>query len=151
MNYEIIKLDPKDYEKCANIWNMESNPERTKRWYDEIVSGKRIVFVYVENGEFIGEGALVPNNGDSDYTIPGKRVYLSRMIVKQERRNQGVGGIIIDFLCEEARRMGYEEVSLGVDKINAAARHLYEKKGFDTVIFDGEDEYGAFFKLLKRL
>ena len=50
MDYEIIKLDPKDYKKCGAIWDMESNPERTRRWYDEIVSGNRIVFVYTENG-----------------------------------------------------------------------------------------------------
>jgi hypothetical protein len=67
MDYKIIKLEPKDYEKCGGIWNMESHPERTKKWYDEIISGNRIVFIYTENNEFIGEGALVLDNGDRDY------------------------------------------------------------------------------------
>lgn len=149
--YRIIQLEPNEYNKCANIWNMESKPEMTKKWYDEILSGNRVVFIYTENDEFIGEGALVFDNNDRDYTIPGKRVYLSRMIVKPERRNQGIGGIILDFLVDKAKQLGFIGIALGVDKTNICARHLYNKKGFNTVIFDGIDEYGEYVKLLKVL
>ena len=151
MAYEIIQLDPKNYKKCAAIWNMKSNRQRTKRWLKEIKSGNRVVFIYIEDGQFIAEGALVFDNGDRDYTIPGQRVYLSRMIVKPERRDEGIGGLLLDFLVEKAREMGFAEMSLGVDKVNTRARHLYEKKGFCTVIFDGADEHGEFVKLLRTL
>ncbi len=150
-HYKIIKLEPNDYYKCANIWNMAKNPDRTKKWYDELVNGNRITFVYTENDVFIGEGSLVFKNDDLDYTIPDKRIYLSRMIVKNEYRNQGIGGIIIDYLIDYAKRLGYEEMSLGVDTINLNARHLYEKKGFTSVIFEGVDEYGEYVKLLRKL
>ena len=130
---------------------MAKNPERTKKWYDEIVSGNRIVYIYTENEEFIGEGALVFENGDRDYTIPNQRIYLSRMIVKPDCQNRGVGGIILDYLIQTAKEFGYKEISLGVDKVNIKARHLYEKKGFNTVIFDGADEHGEYVKLLKML
>lgn len=150
-DYKIIKLDPDNYGKCNNIWNMARNPEMTKKWYDEIVSGNRIVFIYIENGEFVGEGALVFENGDRDYTIPNQRIYLSRMIVKRDCQNRGIGGIILDYLIGTAKQLGYKEISLGVDKVNIRARHLYEKKGFKTVIFDGADEHGEYVKLLKIL
>lgn len=149
--YKIIKLEPKDYYKCTNIWDMVKNPDRTKKWYDELVNGNRITFVYTENDEFIGEGSLVFKNDDTDYTIPDKRIYLSRMIVKVEYRNCGIGGIIIDYLIDYAKGLGYEEISLGVDTNNLNARHLYEKKGFTTAIFEGEDEYGEYVKLLRKL
>jgi diamine N-acetyltransferase len=149
--YIIIKLDPKDYEKCGGIWNMNGNPEMTKKWYDEIVAGNRVVFVYTENEEFIGEGALVYENGDRDYTIEGQRIYLSRLVVKKEYQNRGIGGILLDYLIETAKRLGYREISVGVDKGNINARRLYEKKGFTTVIFDGRDKYGEYVKLLKML
>ena len=149
--YEFIQLSPKDYHKCAAIWDMKSNPRRTKAWLKQIKSGSRVVWVYTENGAFIAEGALVFDNGDRDYTIPGQRVYLSRMIVAPDRRDQGIGGLLLDFLIEKARELGYAEMSLGVDKVNVRARHLYEKKGFDTVIFDGADEHGEFVKLLRKL
>jgi len=151
VEHKITRLAPEYYCKCANIWNMDNKPEMVQKWYNELVSGNRIIFVYTENDEFIGEGALVFENGDPDYTIKGKRIYLSRMIVKLERRNHGIGGIILDYLVNYARQLGYTEISLGVDKANVSAWQLYKKKGFDTVIFDGEDEHGAYVKLLKRL
>ena len=46
---------------------------------------------------------------------------------------------------------GYKEITVGVDKDNLAAIHLYRKKGFTKVLFDGCDEQGEYFKLLKTL
>ena len=150
-NGKIIKLEPENYSKCSNIWNMEKNPEQTRRWYEDILSGNRATFVYVENGEYIGEGALVFDEGDPDYTIAGQRIYLSRMIVKHDCRNRGVGGEILDFLVDYAKSLGYSEMSLGVDIINVGARWLYEKRGFTNTIFVGEDKDGKYVKLLKTL
>lgn len=150
MDYVIERLDPKDYSKCSNIWDMRKQPYALK-WYDEIISGNRLVFIYKINDDFIGEGALVLENGDPDYTINQQRIYLSRLIVKLEYRNCGIGGIIIDYLVNYAKKLGYKEVSLGVDIDNISARHLYEKKGFTNIIFEGEDEQGKYVKLLKSL
>lgn len=130
---------------------MEKDPNRTKKWYDELVIGNRITFVYTENDEFIGEGSLVFCNDEPDYTIPDKRIYLSRLIVKVGYCNRGIGGIIIDYLINYARQLGYEEMSVGVDIENLIARRLYEKKGFTNVVFEGEDEYGKYMKLIKKL
>lgn len=149
--YQIKKLIPEDYNKCGNIWDMEKKPKMAKMFYDEIVSGNRITFIYLENNQFIGEGSLVFKNNDPDYTIPDKRIYLSRMIVKEEYRNRGIGGIILDYLINYAEKLGYEEMAVGVDTDNLNARHLYEKKGFTNVLFIGEDEYGEYVKLLKEL
>ena len=151
MSGKIIKLEPENYAKCSNIWNMEKNPGQTQRWYDELLSGNRVIFVYVENGDYIGEGALVFQNGDPDYTVAGRRIYLSRMIVKPECRNNGVGGILVDYLMDYAKNHGYVEMSLGVDIVNIGARWLYEKRGFTCIIFVGEDKDGKYVKLLKTL
>jgi ribosomal protein S18 acetylase RimI-like enzyme len=149
--YKIIELKHENYLKCSNIWDMMRNPEQTQKWLDEIVYGNRIVFIYMINEEYLGEGALVFKNNDPDYTIPQKRIYLSRLIVKQEYRNQGIGGIITDYLIDYAKKLGFEEISLGVDIKNINARHLYENKGFINTIFEGEDEHGKYVKLIKRL
>ncbi|GGM24340.1 hypothetical protein GCM10011351_07600 [Paraliobacillus quinghaiensis] len=150
-SYQIKKLNIKDYNKCSDIWDMDNNPKMAKFFYDDLVSGNRITFVYLENNLFIGEGSLVFRNNDPDYTIPGKRIYLSRMIVKEEYRNRGIGGIILDYLIDYAEQLGYSEIAVGVDIDNLNARHLYEKKGFTNVLFIGEDEYGEYVKLLKKL
>lgn len=146
----IEPLKPEEYSKCSNIWNMKNQP-LTEKWYEEIVSGNRMVFIYKINGIFIGEGALVKHTDDSDYTIPDKRIYISRMIVKKEYRNRGIGNEILTFLVEKAKSMGYSEMTIGVDKDNDNAVHLYKKFGFTEVLFDGEDEHGAYLKLMKRV
>ena len=146
----IDPLVPEDYHKCSNIWNMKSQPLADK-WLDEIKSGNRLVFIYKINGEFIGEGALVTDAGDPDYTIPDKRIYVSRMIVKKEYRNRGIGSEILEFLIAKAKEMGYSEMTIGVDKDNVNALHLYKKYGFTQVLFDGADEDGEYFKLMKRI
>lgn len=149
-NIAIEPLKAEEYGKCSNIWNMKKQP-LAEKWLEEIISGNRLVFIYKINGKFIGEGALVFDNGDPDYTIPDRRIYVSRMIVKKEYRGRGIGSEILAFLIEKAKSMGYSEMALGVDKDNAAALQLYRKFGFDEVIFEGADEYGEYFKLLKKI
>lgn len=148
-----VTIEPllfEDYHKCSNIWNMKAQP-LSEKWRDEISSGNRMVFIYKINGEFIGEGALVFDTGDPDYTIPHKRVYVSRMIVKKEYRGRGIGSDILDFLIAKAKEMGFSEMAIGVDKDNIAALNLYKKFGFTNVLFDGADEDGEYFKLMKTL
>ncbi len=149
-NYVIEKLNIKDYKKCNNIWDMKKC-KFTKKFRHEIESGNRVVFIFKIDGEFIGEIAYVFDMNDSDYTIPDKRIYISRLIVKKEYRNQGIGGILIDYILEQIKEMGYKEATIGVDKDNTSALHLYQKKGFTNVIFDGKDEYGEFYKLMKEI
>ncbi len=146
----IEPLAPEDYHKCSNIWNMKTQPLADK-WLEEIKSRNRLVYIYKINGEFIGEGALVFDTGDPDYTVEGKRIYVSRMIVKKEYRNQGIGSEILKFLVAKAKEMGYSEMTIGVDKDNVNALHLYKKYGFTEVIFDGADEDGEYLKLMKRI
>ena len=110
----------------------EQYPERTEEWYKQIVEGNREVYVFIIGGEYIGEIAFFNKLEDPDYYIPGKRIYISRMIVKNEFRNMGIGGVLIDFMCDLAYKRGFTEISLGVDAVNKPARHLYEKKGFTT-------------------
>ncbi len=148
--YTIEKLDVNDYEKCNNIWDMKKC-EFTEKFRHEIEEGNRVVFVYRIKEKFIGEIAYVLDMNDNDYTIQNQRIYISRLIVKKEYRNQGIGGILIDYILEQIKEMGYKEATIGVDKDNLTALHLYKKKGFTNVIFDGKDEYGEFYKLMKEI
>ena len=143
----IEKISAEDFYKCGNIWDMENCPF-TDAFYQEIKSGNRISFVYKIGGKFIGQGDLVLDK--DGYTIPDERVYLSRLIVKKKYRNKGIGSQITDFLLDKAKEMGYREIALGVDCDNENALHLYKKKGFKIYAQD-KDEYGEFYKMLKKL
>lgn len=143
----IEKISAEEFYKCANIWDMDKCPF-TDEFYQEIKSGNRISFVYKIDGEFIGQGDLVLEK--DGYTIPNERMYLSRLIVKKEYRNRGIGSQITDFLIDKAKDLGYREISLGVDCDNENALHLYKKKGFE-IYAQSKDEYGEFYKMFKNL
>lgn len=149
LDYELAPITIDEFSKCNDIWDMKKCPF-TEKFKKQIIDGDRFVYIYKINDEFIGEGDLVINVDDPDYFIPNQRIYVSRMIVKKEYRNQGIGGIILDYLIEQAKAKGYKEMALGVDIDNYSAIHLYKKKGFTTLIKEDEDEYGRFYKLLKE-
>ena len=150
-DYIIEKLKIENYHKCNNIWDMHRHPDRTVEWGNQLESGEREVYVCVKDNEYVGEIAFYHGQQDPVYTIIGRRVYISRMIVKEELRNQGIGALLLDFMCDLARERGYTELSLGVDVTNLPARHLYKKKGFTKVLYHGTDKWGEFYKLLKRI
>ena len=54
-------------------------------------------------------------------------------------------------IIKKAKEMGFSEMAIGVDKDNIAALNLYKKFGFTNVLFDGADEDGEYFKLMKTL
>ena len=80
----------------------------------------------------------------------GKRIYLSRLIVKKEYRKQGIGNKLIEFAVNKATQFGYSEISLGVNCDNHAAYRLYLNNGF-FVFETARDEYGKYYKMLKNV
>lgn len=94
---------------------------------------------------------MVYDNGDRVDTIPGQRVCLARLLVRDQWRQQGVGGALVDCVLKQAHTEGFPEISLGVYTDNIPAHRLYEKKGFTTLLFHGEDKLGEYVKLLKYL
>ena len=151
MKTDIIKLRPEDFEKCSNIWDMDEIRGLADRFYNELKEGNRSTYIYRIDGEYIGEISTLKDSGDPDYTLPERRLYLSRLIVKDGYRRQGIGKKLLEFAVSKAKDDGYEELSVGVDLNNYPALKLYADSGFDKIIFTGEDEYGRFFKLLKYL
>jgi len=151
VNCEICKLNIDDFEKCANIWNMDSHKELANRFFSELQSGNRLTYVYKKDGMFVGEISLVFDTDDSDYTIKDKRLYVSRLVVKKQLRRMGIGRKLVEFASNLAKDMGYKELSIGVDLDNYPALRLYSDTGFNKIIFVGEDDRGKYVKLLKEL
>ncbi len=151
MDGMIRPLSIEEYPKCGNIWDMERHRELAARFLTELRSGNRLTWVYEENGHFLGEISLVKDTNDPDYTVPGRRIYVSRLIVRRENRRQGVGKALAEYAVSRAAEMGYAEISIGVDMDNYGALRLYTAAGFREILFLGEDEDGKYFKLLKRL
>ena len=151
MNGHIRRLTPDEFPKCGNIWDMERHADLAERFLSELQSGNRLTWVYEQDGHFLGEISMVKDTSDPDYTIPARRIYVSRLIVRKENRRQGIGKTLVEYAVSRAAEMGYSELSIGVDMDNYGALRLYTGLGFREILFLGEDENGKYFKLLKRL
>ncbi len=149
MNIELLQLE--DFDKCNNLWNTKKQRKLAEKLLDELKNGNRITYICKDNNEFIGEISLVKDMKDSDYTIPNQRVYVSHLIVKSEYRRKGIGKILVDFITDKAKELGYREMSIGVDLDNFPALKLYTDCGFNKVVYIGEDEQGKYIKLLKTI
>ena len=117
-------------------------------------------YVYQNSFNYEEENAHSKTTKDfSSYLVNGLKALAEKYLhtvndtlyVKKEYRNQGIGGILIDYILEEIKKLGYQEATIGVDKDNTPALHLYQKKGFTDILFDGKDEYGEFYKLMKEI
>ena len=148
MNERITKLNIQDYPKCSNIWDMNKQKSLADKFYDEIISGNRRTYIYSINDEYIAEISLVYEMNDIDYTIPSKRAYVSRLIVKKEFRQRGIGKELVQFIKIKAKVEGFSELSIGVDLDNYPALKLYITSGFNQIVHIDEDEQGKFMKLL---
>lgn len=151
MDFEIIELSPAEFEKCGNIWNMKQQEKLANQFYGELISGNHVTYVCKQDNEFIGEISLVFDTNDSDYTIDKRRVYVSHLIVKPEKRRNGLGKRLVEYATDKAKEMGYSEMSIGVDLDNYPALKLYADSGFDKILFIGEDHQGKYVKLLKEI
>lgn len=151
MDFEIIELSPAEFEKCGNIWNMKQQEKLANQFYGELISGNRVTYVCKQDNEFIGEISLVFDTNDSDYTIDKRRVYVSHLIVKPEKRRNGLGKRLVEYATDKAKEMGYSEMSIDVDLDNYPALKLYADSGFDKILFIGEDHQGKYVKLLKEI
>ena len=82
--FEITRIGLEDWPKCGAIWNMETFPY-TEQFREQIRAGNREVFVLTVDGTYIAECDLVKDNPEYG-TVPGRRLYLSRLIVRRDCR-----------------------------------------------------------------
>ena len=112
-SYTIKQISLADYPKCGAIWDMTACPY-TQTFISQIKASVREVYILTVDGEYIAECDLVYNNPEYE-TIPGKRLYLSRLIVKKEQRGKGYGKAITQHILTLAKEKGYREIALGVN------------------------------------
>ncbi len=146
--YRITRIGLEDYPKCGAIWDMDACPY-TQTFISQIKAGVREVYILTVDGAYIAECDLVYDNPEYG-TVPGKRLYLSRLIVKKEQLGRGYGKAISEYVIALAKEKGYREIVLGVNCDNLPAVGLYNGLGF-TVYEEAEDADGKFYRMEKLL
>lgn len=145
--YEIVKTEITDDPTCAALFGGEC--PFAPACLEQRKTGNREAWLLRVNGEPVAECHLVYDNPEYG-TVPGKRVYFSRMVTRKEYRRHGYGETIARFILDLAKEKGFAEIALGVNCDNDAALSLYQKLGF-SVYEKAEDAYGKYYRMEKSL
>lgn len=62
---------------------------------------------------------------------PGGTCLINELVVDERSRGRGAGRALLDHLEREALRRGMDEIEVGTEKANRAARRFYRASGFD--------------------
>lgn len=84
-----------------------------------------------ENGELCGYIGTKPESDD--------RLFLSKLYLRNDKRGRGIASAMLNYVFEEARKIGKKRVYLTVNKHNSHAIDVYKKTGFvvaDTAVTD---------------
>lgn len=145
-DYIIEKLRLEEYDKSNNVWDMKSCPF-TQQFKEQIACGNRESYLMNHNDKYIASCDLVTDY--EEYTEKDVKIYLSRLIVKKEYRNKGIGQDLLKYMINLCKEKGYKQITVGVDADNNNALHIYKKFGFE--IYENDtDEYGDFYKMIYK-
>ena len=143
----LTKLNSSNYDLSDNVWNMESC-EFTKQFTEQVACKNREPYIFEQNGKYIACCDLVLDYGE--YTQKDIKIYLSRLIVKKELRNDGIGQAVLKNMIDLCKSRGYKYVTLGVDANNKRALHIYEKNGFQ-IYETAADNHGEYHKMILKI
>lgn len=136
---EIIPLEAEKLYKCFRFWDFEFNMEKRKRIENDIISGKRSMYVFEYAGKYIAGVSISAYDQDA--------CYISYLAVEENYRNKGIGTALIKFACDYAWNRNFKKILLEVDYDNVGARKLYQKLGFS----DGEINLQSRISMIKHL
>lgn len=109
------------------------NPERIRSEVSSSSKGWGGYFVALENDEVVGAGGggLISDTAGEIYVL-----YLS-----PNRRNEGIGSILLDAITTQQKEFGATEQWISVQKGNQKGIPFYEAKGFEFQYEEQEDGY----------
>ncbi|MBN1038869.1 MULTISPECIES: GNAT family N-acetyltransferase [Clostridium] len=95
---------------------------------NNLISDKDIMIAAFVNDELAGNASItcVRNH------LKLKHRAVFGISIKEKYWNNGIGSILIKTIIEQAKKMGYEQIELGVFADNKKAKVLYKKYGFEV-------------------
>ena len=92
-------------------------------YVDKLISNCVIITQYDSN-RLVGFCAFYANN------IKDSKSFLSMICVDQRFKGKGIGGLLMNYWLDYARRSGFKDCYLEVNKTNKLAISIYKKKNF---------------------
>lgn len=131
----------------SNLARREGRPIPEERIAQVIASlrGPASWFLIADDGrEPVAMASAMPAHEDAGAgpLIPGA-CYLDLVFVVPERWGEGIGGVVLDAVVDEARRRGYARIQLWTHEDNERAHRLYRSRGFSPTQLTHLDDRGA--------
>jgi GNAT superfamily N-acetyltransferase len=128
----VLILDPADRENAARCFRVFSvlRPHLTERQFLEqirIQSAEAYRIAYIEAD---GELSAAAGYRIAHYLAWGRVLYIDDLVTHPERKKQGMGGALLDWLLDQAKQQGCDEVHLDTGFQRHDAHRLYLNKGF---------------------
>ena len=153
----IEPLDPADIELVGPLWKQlldhiaalpdalvpvrpsDESWELERAEMLEQLRGEAFALVAREGDAIVGYAFVCVEGPDPVWYTGDKHAMLAHLCVADGRRDDGIGGALLDAMDAELERRGIDDVEIGVDTGNEAASHLYESRGYraDFRIFYG--------------
>lgn len=65
------------------------------------------------------------------FEFKGRTAFIDELFLLEAFRGKGLGGLVLDFIDQQAREMGLAALHLEVERHNDKGKRLYVKKGFN--------------------
>jgi GNAT superfamily N-acetyltransferase len=109
--------------------DIDTSPEALRRAIAAVFEHEHLGFFLVarDGGEIIGLAAI-----SFAWTLEhgGKSAWLDELYVVAGRREEGVGGALLERVIRETRELGCQAIDLEVDAAHRRAERLYKRAGF---------------------
>lgn len=93
--------------------------------------------------------AMVFDAGDEELTEALRRLYLSHLFVREDLKDKGYDGMMLEYTVNQANYMGYDYLTCKVMLDRPEELKLFTDHGFTSVIRTCIDENGSFVKLCR--
>ena len=118
-------------------------PVWRQRFRQRIDLGQAITFGVILNGDPVGEGTLELDTGKDPHLCDGRTTaYLSALRFRKEFEGRGHLSRLVKAMEAQARSLGYETLTIGVEKQESRNRAIYAYWGYVNHIMtetqDGE-------------
>jgi ribosomal protein S18 acetylase RimI-like enzyme len=108
----------------------ESWPKRKAHYTEYLEEPDSFLLVAVRDEAIVGYVMVHGQEWDEVWNTAPRFAEIETLSVAEGERGKGIGSALLDAVEAELELLGIDDVVIGVDSVNEAARLLYERRGF---------------------
>lgn len=136
-NLIIEKLQKSDLREAISIYdsnhNLKTNYEKLFQEYDKIYNNLDYHNIVVKlDGKIVGMATIVINRDIVEELHPFLTIW--NLGVHKDYRRMKIGTAMLDYICNYAKELGCDFISLIAEKDNAIGQKFYESLGYEKEV-----------------